>query len=188
MLNGQIFLNLYEKDPQKPNQTNKQICLIIDSYKKLPFPFITWHKKNSDLKGGYFLARIYRILYHNTFLFFSKMMFIILEHTNIHVYEPYVTEWHANVKTFHHWGSWNIFGLQSKFQSFIKLKITLICNYQHNMCMETHFQSFSFPPCFQSQGNKTVNKFWLSLKLRHDHWAWTYRVWHSLVRSCLLRY
>lgn len=23
------------------------------------------------------------------------MMFIILEHTNIHVYEPYVTEWHA---------------------------------------------------------------------------------------------
>lgn len=85
-------------------------------------------------------------------------------------------------------GSWNIFGLQSKFQSFIKLKITLICNYQHNMCMETHFQSFSFPPCFQSQGNKTVNKFWLSLKLRHDHWAWTYRVWHSLVRSCLLRY
>lgn len=104
VLNGQIFLNLYEKDPQKPNQTNKQICLIIDSYKKLPFPFITWHKKNSDLKGGFFLARIYRILYHNTFLFFSRMMFIILEHTNIHVYEPYVTEWHANVKTFHHWG------------------------------------------------------------------------------------
>lgn len=72
VLNGQIFLNLYEKDPQKPNQTNKQICLIIDSYKKLPFPFITWHKKNSDLKGGFFWLEfiVYYIII--PFYFFFK--------------------------------------------------------------------------------------------------------------------
>lgn len=72
VLNGQIFLNLYEKDPQKPNQTNKQICLIIDSYKKLPFPFITWHKKNSDLKGGFFWLEfiVYYIII--PFYFFQK--------------------------------------------------------------------------------------------------------------------